>query len=125
MSAKLGAVGNHNDFVGSLQHGLFGRHQQRVVVVQPPFVNSRHAQHGSANVELGKHIVGVRSQGHTCAGIDVATHQQQIGVGVGSEQVRHRQRIGDHLQRPPNQQAGQLVGGAAAVQQQGVSVFDN
>ena len=56
--------------------------------------------------------------------MDVTAHEHQVRVGAGGEQVGHRQRVGHHLQRPADQQPGQLVGRAAAVEQDRVVVLD-
>ena len=56
--------------------------------------------------------------------MDVAADQHQVRAVARREQVGHRQRVGHHLQRPPDQQPRQLVGRAAAVEQDRVAVLD-
>jgi hypothetical protein len=55
---------------------------------------------------------------------DVAAEENEVGAGLGGEEVRHRQAVGHHLQRAADQEAGHFVGGGAAVEEHGLAVGD-
>ncbi len=87
-STKLTAIGHDDGLIRATHHGSFGFDQQQVAVVVSAFVGARDAEHRFLDVQRLKHLIGVGTERHAGARVDVSTEQNQI------DRVRRRKQIG-------------------------------
>ncbi len=87
---KLRAVGDEHHMFGTSHHRPLGFDEQQVAVVEAAFIDSRNAQHRAANVEVRKHLIGVRTYADAGPRVDKAANENEIGRFTRREKIRDR-----------------------------------
>lgn len=122
--AELGAVGDDGGFDRAFHHRTFGFDEQQVAVVESAFGQPGHAEEQVIDVKSLKSRGGVLSECDAGLRVDEPANEDEFDVSTPGEQTGDRQTVCEHLHRTPEKVFGDFEGRGAAVEQNGLTVFD-
>jgi hypothetical protein len=86
-----------NHFARRANHCLLNVNQQRVRIHHPVQSNAATAHNGHIRVQVGKSVHRQRPHQHTQPRIDHPAGNHDLNALRGSKEIRHGQRVGNHL----------------------------
>ena len=117
-------VGDDVDFACGFEHSFFSFYNEGVGIVKTFRGNAGYADEGFLGAYGFEHVFGVEAEVDACAGVEGAAGADELDVCEVGKEVGDGEGICNDLHALVLEVEGDLIGGCAAVDYDGVTFFD-